>query len=471
MYQLNQVDYRGFVSGTTRLKLPQAPMRSIPLAIAPYPEQLRVVAEIDKQFTRLDAAVAALKRVQANLKRYRASVLKAACEGRLVPTEAELARAEGRDYEPADKLLARILDGRRARWEAEQLAKMQPAGKPAKDHVRKAEYKEPAPPDTANVPKPPEGWVWVSLEQISWDAGYGTSEKCDYGWSGPPVLRIPNIVSGKVDISDLKFAADSTELDESDELARGDFLVIRTNGSKKLIGRGALVSRSFEKPHFYASYLIRFRLLNLGSTPRWVSTLWDVPDNRVRIERLAATSAGQYNINIAKLNSIPLVVPPVAEQDRIVAEVERRLSVIEELETLVEASLKRAGRLRQAVLKRAFEGKLVPQDPNDEPASNLLERVRTERAQAATPETGETTSKRGRPKAMAQSKSAARRPILEVLNQAKAPLSPEKLFSATGHQPETIDEFYGELKAGVDGGQIEELRTGDEGILLRAKRA
>ena len=102
----------------------------------------------------LDASVAALKRVQANLKRYRASVLKAACEGRLVPTEAELARAEGRDYEPADRLLERILAERRARWEAQE--------------KRRGKYKEPVAPDTSDLPELPEGWVWaISLDQLT----------------------------------------------------------------------------------------------------------------------------------------------------------------------------------------------------------------------------------------------------------------------------------------------------------------
>ena len=95
----------------------------------------------------LDAAVAALKRVQANLKRYRASVLKAACEGRLVPTEAELARKEGRTYETGEQLLARILKERRAKWEADQLAKMLAAGKPPSNDDWKKKYKEPAPPN------------------------------------------------------------------------------------------------------------------------------------------------------------------------------------------------------------------------------------------------------------------------------------------------------------------------------------
>ena len=114
-------------------------LATLELPLPPLPEQHRIVAEIEKQFTRLDASVTALKRVQANLKRYRASVLKAACEGKLVPTEAELAQSEGRDYEPADRLLERILSERRARWESQERAPGQvqracPAGhlRPAK---------------------------------------------------------------------------------------------------------------------------------------------------------------------------------------------------------------------------------------------------------------------------------------------------------------------------------------------------
>ena len=93
-------------------------MRTTPSTLPPLPEQHRIVAAIEQHLTRLAAAVTALQRVQANLQRYRASLLKTACEGKLVPTEAALARAEGRDYEPADRLLARILVERRARWAA-----------------------------------------------------------------------------------------------------------------------------------------------------------------------------------------------------------------------------------------------------------------------------------------------------------------------------------------------------------------
>ncbi len=100
--------------------------------IAPLEQQKRIVAEIEKQFSRLDEAVTNLKRVKANLKRYKAAVLKAAVEGRLVETEAELARREGRNYETGEQLLQRILEERRQQWEESELAKMTGKGKRAK---------------------------------------------------------------------------------------------------------------------------------------------------------------------------------------------------------------------------------------------------------------------------------------------------------------------------------------------------
>ena len=131
------------------------------LPLPPLLEQHRIVAEIETQFTRLDASVTALRRAQANLKRYRASVLKDACEGRLVPTEAELARFEGRDYEPAGVLLERILAERRARWESQE--------------KRRGKYKESVSPDTSGLPELPEGWVWVQLDQLIYLLEGGTA--------------------------------------------------------------------------------------------------------------------------------------------------------------------------------------------------------------------------------------------------------------------------------------------------------
>jgi len=358
-----RAEIASYQSGSTRKRISRSNLARILFPVPPLPEQRRIVAEIETQFTRLDAGVAALERARANLRRYKATVLKSACEGRLVPTEAELARAEGRDYEPAGRLLARILAQRRARWEAEHPGK---------------QYEEPNPPDTENLPELPEGWVWASLERLSWHSNYGTSQKCDYEVTEAPVLRIPNIVNGTVDLQDLKYATMPQALGRSDELAPGDLLIVRTNGSRDLIGRSALVRTEFNRPYFFASYLIRFRIIQVSD---WIATIWDAPFMREWLERAAATSAGQYNISVGTLNHLPIPIPPLAEQRRIVAEVERRLSVVAALEVAVVAALARARRLRRAVLERAFEGRLVPQDPSDEPASVLLERIKAERAQ------------------------------------------------------------------------------------------
>ena len=159
-YFLNQWE---FVSFVTRLNTGDRPrveftqFADYPFPLAPFPEQHRIVAEIEKQFTRLDASVESLKRAQANLKRCRASVLKSACEGSLVPTEAELARADGRTYEPAGVLLERILAERRARWESQE--------------KRRGKYKEPSAPDTSDLPNLLEGWGLTGVCKV-------ISERC-----------------------------------------------------------------------------------------------------------------------------------------------------------------------------------------------------------------------------------------------------------------------------------------------------
>jgi type I restriction enzyme S subunit len=200
--------------------------------------------------------------------------------------------------------------------------------------------------------------MWASLEQLSWDSSYGTSVKCSHENSAPTVLRIPNIESGKLDFGDLKFAPKSCEIEQDEELSIGDVLIIRTNGSRSLIGRCAVVRQPLPSRSTYASYLIRFRLVQQSEVIAWISTVWDADFFRQWIERRAATSAGQHNISMTVLATLPIPLPPLAEQEQIVAEVERRLSVIDELEATVEANLTRADRLRQSILDRAFTGML-----------------------------------------------------------------------------------------------------------------
>ena len=390
---INSPEFRdnvaSFQSGSTRKRISRKNLGTIPLPVPPLAEQHRIVAEIETQFTRLDASVAALRRAQANLKRYRASVLKDACEGRLVATEAELARSEGREYESVDVLLERILAERHARWESQE--------------KRRGKYKEPSAPDASTLPRLPEGWAWAAAEQLLARSEYGTSIKCSYESTGLPVLRIPNIVAGEIDLTDIKYATRPVPIDSETSLAKGDVLMCRTNGSVRLVGKTAVVHSDLEPYHGFASYLLRFRLLETDVLPKWFHIYSTCQLGRAFIEQNAASSAGQNNVSLSLIHTMPIPIPPLAEQYRIVAEVERRLSVVQQAEATVEASLARAERLRQSILKQAFSGRLVPQDPNDEPASVLLERIRAEReaeAQASASDTGK-AGRRGKRKATA----------------------------------------------------------------------
>jgi type I restriction enzyme S subunit len=348
------------------------------LFLPPSREQNRIVAEIEKQFTRLDAAVAALGRVQANLKRYRAAVLKAACEGRLVPTEAELARKEGRSYETGEQLLARILKERRTKWEAGQLAKMVAGAKPSKNDDWKRKYTEPKPPDMRALPRLPDGWIWVSLDQIICAGPQNGLYKAAsaYG-TGTPILRIDDYQIGSCKPrEDLKCLRTSGDEEALYALAPGDIILNRVNSPSHL-GKCTVVAAKL-CPCVFESNMMRFRTSELID-PEWVTTVLQTVDGKARLTANAKWAVNQASINQQDIKQTAVPLPPTAEKAQILAAVRQQLSINLKLGEELDTTSRHAERLRQSILKHAFEGKLVAQDLDDEPASVLLERIRVER--------------------------------------------------------------------------------------------
>jgi type I restriction enzyme S subunit len=344
-HHLNTISYEGLVTGTTRLKLTQAAMRQIRVPVAPRPVMERIVSEIETQFSRLDEAVANLKRVKANLKRYRAAVLKAAVEGRLVPTEADLARRENRTYETGEQLLARILDERRAAWE-EQTA----SGRKRKDL-------EPPLPDTSSLPTLSEGWAWTRLDAISALKGGITVDQSrrDPTSRRVPYLRVANVQRGHLDVAEMKEIDASEEDIKALRLENGDILFTE-GGDRDKLGRGWIWENQITEC-IHQNHVFRGRLYLKTVSPKFISW-WGNSYGQIYFQREGKQTTNLASINLTKLNAFPVPLPPAAEQHRIVAEVERRFSMADKSEAQVDANLLRAERLRQAILKRAFEARL-----------------------------------------------------------------------------------------------------------------
>lgn len=361
--------------GVAQRKISLERFSGIKVPIAPLPEQLRIVEALDSYSTRVNEATALLERVQRNLKRYRSSVLKAAVEGRLVPTEAALARAERRGYEPASALLQRIFVERRRRWEQEG---------------RRGKYEEPAPPDTKNLPELSEGWCWAKVRTVG-DVQLGR-QRAPQHHSGPnmrPYLRVANVFEDKIDTSDIMFMNFSNEEYETYCLKNGDIL-LNEGQSPHLVGRPAIY-RGEVPGACFTNTLVRFRP-HVGIDPAYALIVFRAQLHSLRFMKIAKITTNIAHLGAERFAEVEFPVPPIEEQRRIVRAVENALSLIANSEQLTHTSTMRLARLRQSILKWAFEGKLVDQDPADEPAAALLARLQAEPASAAAPRRRRSTS-------------------------------------------------------------------------------
>lgn len=221
----------------------------------------------------------------------------------------------------------------------------------------------------------PDGWEWRTLDSMSCGSSYGTSTKCDAQGQGIGVVRIPNIQDGELDLGDMKYAvdrgADLTRL----HLNVGDLLFVRTNGSPSLIGRTAVVRENLSIA--FASYLIRFQL-GTSEIADWVQLVLTSPGWREQILDAAASSAGQYNLNQTFLKSLRIPLPPADVRAELIQSHRDRCSDLARLTESVRFAQSRCTGLRRSLLRAAFNGELVDQDPSDEPADIVLDRIRNE---------------------------------------------------------------------------------------------
>jgi type I restriction enzyme S subunit len=299
-YFLNSYDFVSFATHLNEGDRPRVDFKQIapyPFPLAPLPEQRRIVSAIETQLGRLDAAVARLHAAKAKLKRYKQAVLKAAVEGAFLYPDLE-----------RDEL--------------------------------------------------PMGWKAASLGELVEDPKYGTSKKCSADEKGVPVLRIPNIGDGVVSHADLKYASFDAKERKAYALRAGDLLTIRSNGSVDLVGKCALI-REEDEHCLYAGYLIRLRPKHDTVESRYLLYHLSSFPSRVEIESKAKSTSGVNNINAQELKDLTIILPPLKDQIAICDTVDVLMSEMNSLDTAIDAQLLQASRLRQAVLKRAFEGRLV----------------------------------------------------------------------------------------------------------------
>ncbi|HTB83466.1 MAG TPA: restriction endonuclease subunit S [Candidatus Sulfotelmatobacter sp.] len=425
-------------SGTTFVEISARACASIPLPIAPSGEQMRIVKKLEALLSRVTAGEAAARRAMNRLEHYRATVLNAAVTG-------ELTRDWRKKHQPTEtgaQLLKRLLQERRVRWEEAELKHLATIGKPPKNRKWKARYHEPIPPDTANLPKLPSGWTWASLDQLSFVVrGASPRPAGDPRYFGG---KIPWITVGSLtkDSQPYLTKVNETVTEIGKEMSRfiekGTLLLTNsgaTLGVPKISQIGGCINDGVA-----ALLAVEFPLKLY---------LYYFLSGQTKILQNINQGAAQPNLNTRIIRAIIVPVPPFEEQQNIIREIERRLAGAARLANTLGRQLEQAQATRQSLLREAFLGKLVPQDPKDEPASVLLEHVRTDReAEAKKPKT------KGMLKPKLKFKSVETLEELEkCVNNLGTGATPERLLLAAG-LGEDVEKFFDLLKAGRDKGSL-----------------
>ena len=387
-YRLHAQDFVSFAAHLNEGDRPRVSfeqMGDFEVLVPPANEQRRIVQRIEALFDEIDRGVESLRDAKRGIELYRQSLLKSAFEGRLTADW----RAKNPDkLECPDALLGRIREQRQDCYKAalrdweRALGNCRKEGgkgkKPAKPKVPKR-YSTDHSGLLLDLPELPHGWAWSHLGCSSTGPEYGTAAKSSTQGE-VPVVRMGNIQNGRIDWNDLVYTSDKAEIARY-SLRPGDVLFNRTN-SPELVGKTAIYRG--ERPALFAGYLVRVNQIGQVASGPYVAHFLNSPLAREHGKSVKTDGVNQSNINGTKLQEYPFPFCSPAEQAEIVRILDARLEAAEALDKEVDASFARAGALRQSILKKAFSGELVSQDPDDEPAQALLARIRASRSEDST---------------------------------------------------------------------------------------
>lgn len=432
---IQQLQKTEHLHGSTMMHINRGPFMAHKVPLPPAQEQLRIVSKLEEVLPEVDAGLAELKAAQKKLAQYRQSLLKSAVEGALTVEW----RAKNSPKESGAQLLDRILKERRARWEAKQLAKFAEQGKnPPKDWQKK--YPEPVQPDATDLPELPAGWVWACVEQLG-DVQLGRQRSPDKlkGISPTRYIRAANITEAGVDFSDVLEMDFSEQERRTFELQAGDVLLTEASGSPEHVGRPAIWP-SVEGLYCFQNTVLRFQSEGISSEFAFYSFL---AMQKLGVFRKLSGGVGINHLSAGKFSKLPMALPSSDEQVEIVRKLVAQLAAIDEQGRAIDLSLKQSTAQRQNILRAAFAGELVPQDPNEEPASVLLERIRAERAERARqPKTRKTKQQKEIATVVSQ--------LIDVLAEAGDWVPAQEAFRrcgvADGALTERIEELYSELR-------------------------
>lgn len=428
--ELSKLDKSTAIPGLNRNDL-----YKVKILLAPVAEQIRVVEKLEELFSDLDAGAAELKAAQKKLALYRQSLLKAAVEGALT---AEW-RKQNKPSESGAQLLECILAERRARWEAKQLAKFKEQGKiPPQDWQKK--YPEPVQLDTTDLPELPVGWVWATVEQLGdVQLGRQRSPKKVGGASPTPYIRAANITETGIDLTDILKMDFSDSEKQIFGLKVGDVLLTEASGSAEHVGRPAIWKQS-NGLYCFQNTVIRFSPQGVSS--EYAFYLFLAMQKLGYFSKLSG-GVGINHLSAGKFSKLPVPLPSLPEQFAIIESIMLKLKLCDEQLHSIEYSLKQSVVQRQNILRAAFSGQLVPQDPNDEPASVLLERIRAEREERAQ------QPKSRKPKQKKEIVAMASK-LIDVLAEAGDWLSAQEAFRrcgvADGAPTDQIETLYTQLR-------------------------